>query len=71
MSIESGEMGEIALFAKQSSGSSLPEGVEPVARSSDGTTAYWRNGSTAYALSGSRNDPALHAAAARLAAIRE
>ncbi|MFF8801850.1 MULTISPECIES: anti-sigma factor family protein [unclassified Methylobacterium] len=71
VSIQSGEIGELALFAKRSSGAALPEGTEPVARSTDGTTAYWRNGSTAYALSGSRNDPALHAAAERLAAIRE
>ncbi len=70
VSIESAEMGELALFAKRSSDKPLAEGTEPVARSSDGTTAYWRNGNTAYALSGSRDDPALHAAAARLAAIR-
>ncbi|MBB2960605.1 anti-sigma factor family protein [Methylobacterium sp. R2-1] len=71
VSIQSAEIGELALFAKHSSGTLPAEGAEPVARSSDGTTAYWRNGNTAYALSGSRNDPALHAAAARLAAIRE
>lgn len=71
ISIQSPEIGELALFAKNSSGAPLPDGAEPVARSSDGTTAYWRNGTTAYALSGSRDDPALHAAAARLAAIRE
>ncbi|MER2250396.1 zf-HC2 domain-containing protein [Methylorubrum podarium] len=71
ISIQSAEIGELALFAKHSSAAPLADGVEPVARSSDGTTAYWRNGSTAYALSGPRNDPALHAAAARLAAIRE
>jgi hypothetical protein len=71
VSIQSAEIGELALFAKSSSGLALAEGGEPVARSSDGTTAYWRNGRTAYALSGSRDDPALHAAAARLAAIRE
>ena len=71
VSIQSAEIGELALFAKISSGLALVEGGEPVARSSDGTTAYWRNGRTAYALSGSRDDPALHAAAARLAAIRE
>ncbi|MEH3118248.1 MAG: zf-HC2 domain-containing protein [Methylorubrum populi] len=71
VSIVSAEIGELALFAKRSSGLSPAEGTEPVARSSDGTTAYWRNGSTAYALSGSRDDPALHAAAAHLAAFRK
>lgn len=71
VSIESPEIGELALFAKQSSGATASEGTEPLARSSDGTTAYWRNGGTAYALSGSSDDPALHAAAARLAAIRQ
>ena len=69
VSIESGELGELALFAKRSGGQTLLEGNEPVARSGDGTTAYWRSGHTAYALSGSRDDPALHAAAARLAAL--
>ncbi|EHP91394.1 putative transmembrane anti-sigma factor [Methylorubrum extorquens DSM 13060] len=71
VSIQSAEIGELALFAKHSSGAPLSEGTEPVARSSDGTTAYWRTGGTAYALSGARDDPALHAAAARLAALRK
>ena len=71
VSIQSAEMGELALFAKRSNGTPPAEGSEPVARSSDGTTAYWRNGSTAYALSGSRDEPALHKAAARLAAVRD
>ncbi|GJE73827.1 MULTISPECIES: anti-sigma factor family protein [Methylorubrum] len=68
--IETKDLGELSLFAKRSNGAIVPEGSEPVARSGDGATAYWRNGHTAYALSGPRDDPGLHAAAARLAAVR-
>lgn len=68
--IETRDLGQLSLFAKRSNGAVVPEGSEPVARSVDGATAYWRNGHTAYALSGSRDHPALHAAAARLAALR-
>ncbi|WP_342153054.1 anti-sigma factor family protein [Methylorubrum sp. SB2] len=68
--IEAKDLGELSLFAKRSGGAVVPEGSEPVTRSSDGATAYWRNGHTAYALSGSRDEPGLHAAAARLASLR-
>ncbi|WP_232631035.1 anti-sigma factor family protein [Methylobacterium sp. Leaf118] len=70
ITIDSRELGELSLFAKRSGGTLVPEGSEPVVRSSDGATAYWRNGHTAYALSGQRDDPDLLAAAVRLAALR-
>lgn len=68
--IETKDLGALSLFAKRSSGALVPEGAEPVTRSGDGTTAYWRNGQTAYALSGPRDEPRLHAAATRLAALQ-
>lgn len=66
VAIDAGKLGDLALFATQSTGSSENSGS--LTRSPDGTTAYWQAGQTSYALSSNREGTDLNAAAIRLAA---
>ncbi|GJE01214.1 anti-sigma factor family protein [Methylobacterium isbiliense] len=67
IAIEAGALGPVALFATRTPDT---EAISPeVVRAADAVTVYWKTGHTAFALSGSRDEPALGRAAATLAAL--
>ena len=66
--VDAEDLGELSLFAARNNvASGQPD---EVARSGDGLTAYWRDGHTAYALSGPQTESGLNKAAAALAPIK-
>ncbi|GEO98892.1 anti-sigma factor family protein [Methylobacterium haplocladii] len=66
VAIDAGPLGDLSLFATRKAESK--GGTDTLTRSTDGATAYWRAGQTAYALSGSGEGVDLTTAAVKLAA---
>ncbi|GEP08244.1 anti-sigma factor family protein [Methylobacterium gnaphalii] len=66
IAINAESLGDLSLFATRKAGGG--SGPDVLTHSSDGATAYWGSGQTAYALSAGRDGVDLSAAAAKLAA---
>lgn len=65
VAISAGTLGDLSLFATRKAESK--NGSDALTRSTDGATAYWRAGQTAYALSANGDGAEIGTAAARLA----
>lgn len=65
MAIDAGALGPVSLFAAPAPGSDAAEPA--VARRGDGVTVHWKTAASAYALTGTGDEPALGRAALRIA----